>query len=55
MIAHVYRRQDDGNWASTTFSAGDEFVLESLGVRLVVAALYRKVRLRAAGSKADNQ
>lgn len=48
---HVYRRQDDGTWHSTTYTTGDEMVLESIGVRLPVAALYHKVRLRPARSQ----
>jgi Uma2 family endonuclease len=42
---HVYRRQDDDSWALTSYTAGDEIVLESSGVRLPVAGLYHKVRL----------
>jgi Uma2 family endonuclease len=49
MVVHLYRRQDDGGWSLTTFEAGDEVPLESLGVRLPVAALYHKVRLRPGG------
>jgi Uma2 family endonuclease len=46
IAVQVYRRGVDGAWAESTHAAGDELVLESLGVRLPVAALYRKVRLR---------
>ena len=46
MAVYIYRRQDDGTWASTTYADGDDIVLESLGVHLPVAALYHKVRLR---------
>jgi Uma2 family endonuclease len=49
MTVHVYRRQDDGEWSLATYEAADEVPLESLGVRLSVAALYHKVRLRPAG------
>ena len=46
MIIHLYRRQDDGSWSLTAYEAADEVPLESLSVRLPVAALYHKVRLR---------
>jgi Uma2 family endonuclease len=49
MVVHLYRRQDDGSWSLTTYEAPDEVPLESLGVRLPVAALYHKVRLRPGG------
>ena len=49
MVVHLYRRQDDGRWSLTTYEAADEVPLESLGVRLPVAALYHKVRLRPGG------
>ena len=49
MVGHVYRRQDDGSWSFTTYEAADEVPLESLAVRLPVAALYHKVRLRPGG------
>jgi Uma2 family endonuclease len=50
MVVHLYRRQDDGEWSLTTYEAADEVPLESLGVRLPVAALYHKVRLRPGGA-----
>lgn len=46
VAVHVYRRQDDGSWASNSYAAGDDVILESLNVRIPVDALYRKVRLR---------
>ncbi len=45
-VVHVYRRQGDGDWESTSYVAGDEIKLESLGLHLPVSALYHKVRLR---------
>lgn len=48
MVVHLYRRQDDDDWALTTYTAADEIALESLDVRLAVAALYHKVRFRPA-------
>jgi Uma2 family endonuclease len=50
MVVHLYRRQDDDSWSLTTYEAADEVPLESLGVRLPVAALYHKVRLRPGGA-----
>ena len=50
MVVHVYRRQDDGSWSLTPYEAADEVPLESLAVRLPVATLYHKVRLRPSGA-----
>ena len=50
MVVHLYRRRDDGSWSLTTYEAADAVPLESLGVRLPVAALYHKVRLRPGGA-----
>jgi Uma2 family endonuclease len=50
MVVHLYRRQDDSSWSLTTYEAADAVPLESLGVRLPVAALYHKVRLRPGGA-----
>ena len=50
MVVHLYRRQDDGSWSLTPYEAADEVPLESLAVRLPVATLYHKVRLRPSGA-----
>jgi Uma2 family endonuclease len=50
MAVRVHRHRDDGTWIPTDYGANDEIELESLGVRLAVSALYRKVRLRPAVS-----
>lgn len=50
VAVQVYRRQDDSTWTLTSYVAGDAVMLDSLGVRLSVDALYRKVRLRLAVS-----
>lgn len=47
-LVHVYRKQGERDWSLTTYEAADEILLESLGMRLTVAALYHKVRLRPA-------
>jgi Uma2 family endonuclease len=51
VAVHVYRRQDNDDWVPTSYVDGDEVVLESLGVRLAVRALYHKVRLSPALSR----
>ncbi len=48
VAVHVYQGQGAGDWTPTSYAAGDEILLESLGVRLPVDALYHKVRLRPA-------
>lgn len=42
---HVHRRHPDGSWPTVTYLAGQEVTLESLTVRVLVDALYRKVLL----------
>jgi Uma2 family endonuclease len=48
MVVHVYRRQDDDEWAHTTYEAADDIPVESLGIHVPVTALYHKVRLSPA-------
>jgi hypothetical protein len=44
-VVHVHRYHPATPWATVTYLAGQEMILESLAVRVSVDALYRKVLL----------
>ncbi|NES96944.1 MAG: Uma2 family endonuclease, partial [Desertifilum sp. SIO1I2] len=50
----VFRRNEQGKWVLSEYSLGETMLLESVGVEMAIADIYRQVQFDAEVSENDS-